>query len=131
MNAELGKSLAKIDRMNPNLSQGQRIALASLDYNTGWTGRDSKKNQALKEAIQSGDMTRARELFGSYTHAGGKELKGLVTRRQQELHIRDDPNYARSGRGTTAAQDWGGKMNIPEALHGEALKRHFGVGQRG
>ena len=35
MEEHLSANLANVDKLNPNLSQGQRIALASLDYNTG------------------------------------------------------------------------------------------------
>jgi GH24 family phage-related lysozyme (muramidase) len=81
----LAKNLENVDKLNPNLSQGQRIALASLDYNTGFTGKDSEKNRAFKDAIKRGDMKAAREMFATYNHAGGRVIGGLTSRRQEEL----------------------------------------------
>jgi hypothetical protein len=74
--------------------------LASLDYNLGWTTRGGEKNEAMRAAIKAGDMGAARELFGTYTHVGGphgRVLKGLVTRRQEELSIFDRPDQPRPG----------------------------------
>jgi GH24 family phage-related lysozyme (muramidase) len=91
----LAGSLKRINDMNPNLSRGQKIALASLDFNTGWTQRGGEKNEALRAAIKAGDVGAARKLFGTYTHVGGpkgRELPGLVTRRQEELSIFDTPD---------------------------------------
>lgn len=88
-------SLARVKALNPNLSRGQQIALASLDFNTGWTQKGGEKNEALRAALKRGDVDAARKLFGTYTHVGGpqgRELPGLVSRRKEELSIWDRPD---------------------------------------
>jgi GH24 family phage-related lysozyme (muramidase) len=92
----LAGSLKRIDALNPNLPRNQKIALASLDFNTGWTTRSGEKNEALRAALKGGDTAKARELFGTYVHVGGphgKVLPGLASRRAEELKMWDDPNF--------------------------------------
>jgi GH24 family phage-related lysozyme (muramidase) len=114
MNEKLSGSLDRIDKLNPKLTKGQRIALASLDFNTGWTTRGGEKNDAMRKAIREGDVAGARQLFLTYSHVGGPHgqvLPGLLKRREQEVPGFDDPNYFGGKRGTSAAEDFGGKMD--------------------
>lgn len=88
MEGRLAESLKRVDELNPNLTQGQRMALASLDYNTGWIQKGGEKNDAMRAALKSGDLAGARRLFGTYTHVGGPQgrvLPGLASRRAEEL----------------------------------------------
>lgn len=77
---EIGKAAASVDAFNPNLPPGVRAALTSLTYNAGpgW------QKSGLGQAIQSGDMDAARNIFLQYNKAGGKENAGLVARREKE-----------------------------------------------
>jgi len=90
--SKVRESLERINQLNPNLTRGQKIALASLDFNTGWTQRGGEKNEALRAAVKAGHMDEARSLFGTYTHVGGphgRVLPGLASRRAEELSIWD------------------------------------------
>jgi len=67
------------------LSQPQLDALASGTYNLGpgWLGR----GKTMGNAIRSKDRQRIADAFMAYTHAGGRELPGLVTRRRREREL--------------------------------------------
>ena len=116
MNQHLAGNLQRIDALNPNTPPGIRMALASMDYNTGFTQKDNEKNRAMQEAIRRGDWDTARKMFSTYNHTGGPngpELRGLTNRRNQELAAlwdRPDYNFDRS-KVTSAAQDFGGKQD--------------------
>lgn len=58
------------------LSPNQQAALVSFDFNVGEAG----------EVIQraKGDLSKIPAIMAEYTHAGGKELPGLVKRRREE-----------------------------------------------
>lgn len=68
-----------------NLNQNQFDALVSFTYNCGYGNlQDLTRNKTLnKEAIAN------RLLL--YTHAGGKELAGLVKRRKMEKELFEEP----------------------------------------
>ncbi len=78
--AEISEARSIVEKHAPNVSEGTKAALTSLTYNAGtaWT------NSGLGEAVRTGDMARARELFLQYNKAGGEVLPGLVSRRIAE-----------------------------------------------
>jgi GH24 family phage-related lysozyme (muramidase) len=63
------------------LSDNQRNALISFDFNTGRGGY-------LLET-SNGDMKEVKRRLLLYTKAGGEELKGLVNRRKREAALFD------------------------------------------
>lgn len=79
--AEISDAKASVERFAPDADEGTKAALTSLTYNAGakWM------NAGLGEAVRCGDMSKARELFLQYTHAGGQSLPGLVNRRNVEV----------------------------------------------
>jgi len=62
-------------------SQGQLDALVSFSFNLGL---GTLQRSTLRQKHNRGDYTGAAEEFLKYTKAGGKVLKGLVTRRNDE-----------------------------------------------
>lgn len=77
----IDQAAAHVDSVNPNLPPGVRAALTSLTYNAGpgWA------QSGLGEAIKSGNLEKAREIFPQYNKAGGEVNPGLVARRGKEL----------------------------------------------
>jgi lysozyme len=63
------------------LTQGQFDALVSFSFNVGL---GNLQNSTLRMKINRGDYEGASEQFLVWTKAGGKVLKGLVTRRTDE-----------------------------------------------
>lgn len=63
------------------LTQGQLDALTSFAYNTGVSALTAS---TLWRKLQAGDTAGAAKEFGRWTHADGKVLPGLVTRRAKE-----------------------------------------------
>lgn len=78
--AEIAQARAIVDRHAPDAPEGTKAALTSLTFNAG----DKWAKSGLGEAVRSGDMERARELFLQYNKAGGEVLPGLVQRRIAE-----------------------------------------------
>ena len=71
-----------VERYCPvKLTQGQFDALVSFSFNIGL---GALQRSTLRQKILRGDMEGAAEEFLKYTLAGGKVLKGLVTRRNDE-----------------------------------------------
>jgi lysozyme len=68
--------LIKVD-----LTQGQFDALVSFSFNVGL---GNLQNSTLRMKVNRGDFEGAAEQFLVWTKAGGKVLKGLVTRRTDE-----------------------------------------------
>lgn len=95
LEAELAPAAAIVDKAAPGVAPGVRDALISLTYNAG----DAWTRAGLGEAIRTGDMPRARELFLQYNKAGGQELPGLVKRRQAELAWWDAPGDSKTASG--------------------------------
>jgi lysozyme len=62
-------------------SQGQLDALCSFSFNLGL---GTLQRSTLRQKHNRGDFEGAAEEFLKYTKAGGKVLKGLVTRRKDE-----------------------------------------------
>lgn len=82
----LKKDLARfeqgVSRLCPvELTQGQFDALVSFSFNVG-LGNLQKSTIRMK--VNRGDMEGAAEAFLDWTKAGGKVLKGLVNRRNDE-----------------------------------------------
>jgi lysozyme len=77
---ETGKAAASVDSFSPNLPSGVRAALTSLTYNAGPGWQQS----GLGQAIKSGDLAKAQQLFLQYNKAGGEVNPGLAARRQKE-----------------------------------------------
>ncbi|MGI9411865.1 MAG: lysozyme, partial [Hyphomicrobiaceae bacterium] len=69
-----------VERFAPGLDEGAKHALTSLTFNAGpgWM------NDGLGQAIQQGDLEKARSIFLQYNKADGEVLPGLVKRRLVE-----------------------------------------------
>ena len=63
------------------LTQGQFDALVSFSFNVGL---GTLQRSTLRQKVLRGDMEGAADEFLKYTIGGGKVLKGLVTRRNDE-----------------------------------------------
>ena len=71
-----------VERYCPvKLTQGQFDALVSFSFNIGLGGL---QRSTLRQKVLRGDFEGAAEEFLKYTIAGGKVLKGLVSRRNDE-----------------------------------------------
>ena len=71
-----------VERYCPvKLTQGQFDALVSFSFNLGLGGL---QRSTLRQKVLRGDFEGASEEFLKYTIAGGKVLKGLVNRRNDE-----------------------------------------------
>lgn len=79
-NAEIADARAIVERHAPDASEGTKQALTSLTFNAG----DKWTRSGLGDAIRSGDVEKAREIFLQYNKAGGEVLPGLVKRRIAE-----------------------------------------------
>ncbi len=66
------------------LTQNQYDALASFQYNLG---KDILKNSTLLKYINNAKWTSATNTMKLYNKGGGKVLKGLVTRRAEEVKL--------------------------------------------
>lgn len=67
------------------VNQNQFDALVSFAFNFG-TGALAKSTLLSKVKANPNDHTISRE-FGKWVNAGGKKVKGLVTRRQKEAEL--------------------------------------------
>jgi lysozyme len=63
------------------LTQGQFDGLVSFSFNVGL---GTLQRSTLRQKVLRGDIEGASNEFLKYTKAGGKVLKGLVTRRNDE-----------------------------------------------
>jgi lysozyme len=71
-----------VERFCPvKLTQGQFDALVSFSFNVGL---GTLQRSTLRQKVLRGDMEGAAEEFLKYTIGGGKVLKGLVNRRNDE-----------------------------------------------
>jgi lysozyme len=64
-----------------SLTQGQFDGLVSFSFNVGL---GTLQRSTLRQKVLRGDFDGAADEFLKYTKAGGKVLKGLVTRRNDE-----------------------------------------------
>lgn len=72
--------------VSADLTQGEFDSLCSFAFNLGCT---ALRNSTLLRLVNDGRMDEAAEQFRRWTHAGGRELPGLVTRRQAERELFD------------------------------------------
>ena len=82
----LKKDLARfesgVSRLCPvSLTQGQFDALVSFSFNVGL---GNLQRSTIRMKVNRGDFEGAAESFLDWTKAGGKVLKGLVSRRNDE-----------------------------------------------
>lgn len=103
--AEIQEARAIVEKAAPNVDEGTKAALTSLTYNAG----SSWVKDGLGEAVRSGDLSRAREIFVQYNKAGGDVLQGLVNRRLKEAAWIGNPDaltggFAGSGSASLAQQ---------------------------
>lgn len=82
LRSDLNRFERGVERFCPvALSQGQFDALVSFSFNVGL---GTLQRSTLRQKVLRGDMEGAAEEFLKYTIAGGKVLKGLVNRRNDE-----------------------------------------------
>jgi lysozyme len=83
-----------IDRMIvSSITENQFSSMVSLAYNIGLGGSNTKRgfySSKVREYTNNNEFTKAAESFLAHVYAGGKELKGLVLRREaeKELYLR-------------------------------------------
>jgi len=79
---DLNRFEAGVLRLCPGkLTQGQFDALVSFSFNVGL---GNLQRSTIRMKVNRGDMEGAAESFLDWTKAGGKVLKGLVNRRNDE-----------------------------------------------
>lgn len=66
------------------LTENQFSALVSFVYNLGGT---ALKRSTLLKKLNAGDYVGAAEQLGRWIRGGGKELAGLVRRREAEMRL--------------------------------------------
>jgi lysozyme len=66
------------------LTQGQFDALVDFCFNVG---RGNFLGSSLLPCVNAGETKRAAEQFGSWVHAGGRVIPGLVRRRAAEARL--------------------------------------------
>ena len=81
---EVKHSLARF--VNVGVTEGQFVALVSLAFNVG-VSYVVNKCPKLMRALNAGDVEACAHEFFDITKAGGKELSGLVRRRQSEARL--------------------------------------------
>lgn len=71
------------------LTDHQMAALISFAFNLG---QAALAGSTLLKLVNAADMTGAANEFGRWTHAGGKEVTGLVVRRaaERDMFLTDD-----------------------------------------
>lgn len=72
--------------VNVHVTEGQFVALVSLTFNVG-VSYVVHKCPKLMRALNAGDVEACAHEFLDITKAGGKELPGLVRRRQSEARL--------------------------------------------
>jgi|WetSurMetagenome_2_1015567.scaffolds.fasta_scaffold66886_2 lysozyme len=80
--ADLSEMESYVNHLGITLTQGQSDALVDFVYNEG-IGR-LKKSQLLQDIIHKESKEKITADFMQFTKAGGKDQRGLVTRRQWE-----------------------------------------------
>lgn len=82
---DLGKALAAVDRyVYAPLTTERRAALASFVYNVGPA---AFAKSTLLRRLNAGDVRGACAELSRWVYAGGRELPGLVRRRQAEREL--------------------------------------------
>lgn len=132
---DLGWALGAVDRHLPNAPAMTRAALGSFVYNVG-TG--AFERSTLLRKARSGDWVGACNELSRWVYAGGRELRGLVRRREAERELcleglKYEPNHLgagpfayRIGLGAEASNrsDWGSAYPVAvSAGQGTSLSR--------
>ena len=82
---DLKKFVDGVDKLvTVKVNSNQFDALVSFAYNCGL---GALKDSTLLEKLNEGDFQGASKEFERWTKSGGKELKGLVTRRNKEKNL--------------------------------------------
>lgn len=90
VNAILAKDLERFERgvlrfcPNAGLRQGWFDALVSFSFNVGL---GTLQRSTLRQKFNRGDIDGAAQEFLKFTKAGGKVLRGLVNRRNDEVAL--------------------------------------------
>lgn len=88
-NARLEQDVARFqaavdDLVKVSISQNQEAALISFAYNLG---AHALASSTLLRKLSAGDMAGAAAEFQRWDHAGGREVLGLLKRRQDEAAL--------------------------------------------
>ena len=103
---EINQAAKLVENFAPGLSEGAKHALTSLTFNAGpgWM------KDGLGQAVQQGDLDKARSIFLQYNKADGEVLPGLVKRRLveatwfgKELHADETPAVSQQVSQSTAS----------------------------
>jgi lysozyme len=105
---EVSSARSIVEKAAPHVDEGTKAALTSLTYNAGTAWIES----GLGEAVRSGDLEAARDIFQKFNKAGGEVLPGLVNRRSQEALWIGNPEAVASG-GVGAVADGSGSAVLP------------------
>jgi len=81
---KFGKGVESLIRSPILLNDNQFSALISFSFNLGL---ERLRQSALLANLNSGNLEAAGKAFLHWTHAGGKELPGLVKRRKEESEL--------------------------------------------
>jgi lysozyme len=110
--SEVSQARAIVEKAAPGVDEGTKAALTSLTYNAGtsWIG------SGLGDAVRSGDLEAARDIFMKYNKAGGEVLPGLVNRRTQEALWIGNPDAMPAMGTPTAVADAGNSVGMPPVL---------------
>ncbi|EDQ1612748.1 lysozyme [Salmonella enterica] len=85
LNKDLALVAARVDPLiKTTIPNSERAALYSFAYNVG-TGAFARST--LLKKLNAGDLAGACNELKSWTYAGGKQWKGLVTRREIEHEV--------------------------------------------
>jgi len=85
LSADLERFERGVEKFIPvQLTQGQFDALVSFSFNVGL---GTLQRSTLRQKVLRGDMEGAAQEFLKYCMAGGKPLKGLQNRRQDERSL--------------------------------------------
>lgn len=82
LHSELQKTMQTVDKLvQAPLKETQRAALASFVYNVG---EGAFARSTLLKKLNQGDVVGACKELDKWVYAGGRKLKGLMTRREVE-----------------------------------------------
>lgn len=81
---DLGIALVAVDKQLPGLPPATRAAFGSFTYNVGVGAFNTS---TLLKRAKAGKMTEACDQLLRWTYAGGRQLKGLVIRREAEREL--------------------------------------------
>jgi len=84
LKADLGEALEAVDRQLPNAPPLTRAAFGSFVYNVG---AGAFNRSTLLRKARAGDWVGACNELPRWVYAGGRQLPGLVARRQAEREL--------------------------------------------